>query len=92
MNKGQLVDKIAEDAGLTKKQATAALSAVMDAVKGALKAGDKVSLIGFGTWSSVHRPERMGVDPQNPKGPKRKYPAKNVVKFKAGKALEEAVN
>ena len=92
MNKGQLVDKIAEDAGLTKKQAAAALDAVMGAVKGALKDGDKVSLVGFGTWSSVHRPERMGVDPQNPKGPKRKYPAKNVVKFKAGKDLEASVN
>ncbi|MEZ4886293.1 MAG: HU family DNA-binding protein [Chitinophagales bacterium] len=92
MNKGQLVDKIAEDAGLTKKQAAAALEAVVSAVKGALTDGDKVSLVGFGTWSSVHRPERMGVDPQNPKGPKRQYPAKNVVKFKPGKDLEGAVN
>lgn len=92
MNKGQLVDKIADGAGLTKKQAGAALEAVMEAVKGALKEGDKVSLVGFGTWSSVHRPERMGVNPQDPKGPKRKYPAKNVVKFKAGKTLESSVN
>lgn len=92
MNKGQLVDKIAEDADLTKKQAAAALDAVMGAVKGALQGGEKVSLIGFGTWSSVHRAERMGVNPQDPKGPKRKYPAKNVVKFKPGKDLENCVN
>lgn len=92
MNKGQLVSKIAEEANVTKQQASDMVAAFTNTVEGALKDGEKVSLIGFGTWSSVHRPERMGVNPQDPKGPKRKYPAKNVVKFKPGKALESSVN
>lgn len=90
MNKGQLISKIAEDAGLTKAQATAALEAVIDGVTGTLKAGDKLTLIGFGTFSISARAARKGRNPQT--GAEINIPAKNIVKFKAGKDLSEKVN
>lgn len=90
MNKGQLVDSIASNADLTKAQAAAALNAVLDAVGNTLKAGDKVTLVGFGTFSVSHRAERQGRNPKTNETITIK--AKNVVKFKPGSDLEKAVN
>jgi len=90
MNKGQLISKISEDAGLTKAQATSALDAVVDGVTGTLKSGDKLTLVGFGTFSISARAARKGRNPQT--GAEINIPAKNVVKFKAGKDLTGKVN
>lgn len=92
MNKKELVDFVASSSGITKTQAGSAVSAVLEAVKTTLKNGDKLALIGFGTFSVQHRPERTGVKPGSKTGEKMTYPAKNVVKFKPGKDLETAVN
>ncbi len=90
MNKGDLISKIADSADITKAQATDALNAVLDGVSDALKEGDKVTLIGFGTFSVSHREARTGRNPQT--GESIKIAAKNVVKFKPGKELTETVN
>lgn len=90
MNKGDLISKIAESAKLTKAQSANALNAVLDSVGGALKKGDKVTLIGFGTFSVANREARQGRNPQT--GKTIKIAAKKVVKFKAGKELSESVN
>ena len=85
MNKAQLIDAIAEKAGLQKVEAKKALEACIEATTEALKAGDKVSLVGFGTLSVTKRAERKGRNPQTKK--EMMIPAKNVVKFKAGADL-----
>lgn len=85
MNKAQLIDAIAEKAGLQKVEAKKALEAYIEATTEALKAGDKVSLVGFGTLSVTKRAERKGRNPQTKK--EMMIPAKNVVKFKAGADL-----
>ena len=90
MNKGDLINKIAESANISKAQASDALNAVLDGVEGALKKGDKVTLIGFGTFSVSRRDARQGRNPQT--GETIKIKAKNVVKFKPGKELAESVN
>lgn len=90
MNKGDLVNHVAEAAGITKGQASDAVNAVFDGIESSLKSGDKASLIGFGTFSVNHRPAREGRNPST--GKTIKIAAKNVVKFKPGKALGEAVN
>lgn len=90
MNKGDMINRIAEDANLTKAQATEALSSVINAVSETLKNGDKVTLIGFGTFSVSHRPARQGRNPQT--GATIQIAAKNNVKFKAGKELSNTVN
>ena len=90
MNKGDLINKIAEDANLSKKHAQDALDAVLKNISGALKSSDKVTLIGFGTFSVARREARSGRNPQT--GATIKIPAKNVVKFKPGKELSESVN
>jgi len=89
MNKGELINKIAEDAGLTKVQASAALEAVTDGVTSTLAKGDKLTLVGFGTFSVTHRAARKGRNPQT--GAEINIQAKNVVKFKPGKELAERV-
>lgn len=89
MNKTELVNAIANEAKLTKVQAKAALEAALNAVGGALEKGDKVSLIGFGTFAVVKKAARQGVNPAT--GAKIKIAAKKVVKFKAGKELDEKV-
>lgn len=89
MNKGDLVNKIAEDAGLTKVQASAALDAVVDGVTSTLAKGDKLTLVGFGTFSVTHRAARKGRNPQT--GKEINIAAKNVVKFKPGKELSSRV-
>jgi DNA-binding protein HU-beta len=88
MTKAELVTKVSET-GITKKQATAAVEAVMDAITEALSKGDKVSLVGFGSFSVKERKARMGRNPQT--GKKIKIKAKNVPSFSAGKALKDAV-
>lgn len=90
MNKTELVQAIAENANLTKVQAKAALDATLDAVTGALKGGDKVALIGFGTFQVIKKDARQGINPATKA--KIKIPAKKVVKFKPGVALAVAVN
>lgn len=90
MNKGDLIDHIAESAGISKAQATEALNALTGGVTSTLKKGGKVSLVGFGTFSASKRAARTGRNPQT--GATIKIPAKTVVKFKAGKGLTDAVN
>lgn len=90
MNKGDLVNKIAENANLTKAQASEALEATLTAIADTLKEGDKASLVGFGTFSVSMRNARTGRNPQT--GKTIEIPAKNVVKFKPGKVLTEAMN
>lgn len=90
MNKGDLINATAEAAGITKAQAGDAVQAVLDGIEKTLKAGDKAAFVGFGTFSVNHRPARDGRNPST--GDTIKIAAKNVIKFKAGKALTEAVN
>lgn len=90
MNKSQLIDKIAENADLSKASAGRALDALIDAVSGCLKGGDQVQLVGFGTFSVRERSARTGRNPQT--GAEIKIPAAKVPGFKAGKTLKDAVN
>ncbi|MBO5361657.1 MAG: HU family DNA-binding protein [Paludibacteraceae bacterium] len=85
MNKTDLVAAVAAQAGLTKVQAQKAVEATVDAIAGALKGGDKVQLVGFGTFSVVEKAAREGVNPAT--GAKIQIPAKKVAKFKAGAGL-----
>ena len=87
MNKAQLIDAIAEKAGLTKADSKKALEAFVATVGESLNAGDKVALVGFGTFSVSERSERTGRNPQT--GKTITIPAKKVVKFKAGAELAE---
>ena len=90
MNKTELVQAIATKAGLTKVQGKAALDATIEAVEAALKKGDKVALIGFGTFQVIKKDAREGINPATKA--KIKIPAKKVVKFKAGADLAKKVN
>lgn len=90
MNKTELIDKISAGAGITKADAKKALDATVNALKEALVAGDKIQLVGFGTFSINERPAREGINPSNKE--KIQIPAKKVVKFKAGAELAEGVN
>ena len=90
MTKADLVNSIAEKAGLSKADAEKALKAFTDAVTDALKASEKVSLVGFGTFSVGERAARQGQNPQT--GAKINIPAAKVPKFKAGKALKDSIN
>lgn len=90
MNKTELIDAIAVDAGITKAAAKKALESVLANVENTLKKGDRVSLVGFGSWSVSERAAREGRNPQT--GKTIKIAAKNVVKFKAGSELDNAVN
>ncbi len=85
MNKAELVSKIADDAGITKVQATAALGSFMEGVTKTLKSGNKLILVGFGTFSVSKRAARKGRNPQT--GETIKIKAKKVAKFKASKEL-----
>ena len=85
MNKAELIAKIADDAGITKTQANATVDSFVDAVTKSLKKGDKVTLVGFGTFSVSKRAARNGRNPQT--GAVIKIKAKKVAKFKAGKEL-----
>ena len=87
MNKADLVEKMAGEAGVSKVAAEKALNAFVDGVKGALKKGENVTLIGFGTYSVASRKARVGRNPQT--GAELKIPARKVVKFKPGKGLKD---
>ena len=90
MNKTELVAAVAEKAGLSKKNAEVAVAAVIDSVVESLKKGDKVGLVGFGTFEVRTRAAREGINPQTKKAIK--IPAKKAPVFKAGKVLKESVN
>ena len=90
MNKAQLIDAMAAKAGLTKTDTKKALEAFMESVSDALKAGDRVGLVGFGSFSVVKRKARTGRNPKTRQ--KIQIPAKNTVKFKAGSELSNGVN
>jgi len=90
VTKTDLVNAMAEKAGLSKTDAEKALRSFVDAVTDALKAGEKVALVGFGTFSVGERAARTGQNPQT--GKKIEIAAAKTPKFKAGKALKDAVN
>lgn len=90
MNKQDLVSRIADKAGITKADATRAADAVIDSITAALKSGDEVRLVGFGTFCVTKRAASEGRNPRT--GEKIKIPASRQPKFKAGKGLKEAVN
>ena len=90
MNKFELVATIATSADITKAEAERALNGIMEAITDALSKGDKVALIGFGTFSTTKRAARDGRNPQT--GKTMKIKAKTVAKFKAGSKLADAVN
>ena len=90
MNKAEIKKKIAEESKLTKKAAETALDAFVTSVEGALKKGEKVQLVGFGTFEVRQRAARKGRNPQTKA--EIKIPASKAPVFKAGKALKELVN
>lgn len=90
MNKGDLIKAISEQSGISKAQATEALNAVVGGITGALAAGEKVTLVGFGTFSVSERAARTGRNPAT--GNVIKIAAKKQVKFKAGKELDDSAN
>ena len=91
MNKAELVSKIADKTGFTKKDAEVALDAVLDSIEAALVAGDSVRLIGFGSFETRERKARTGRNPQKP-DTVIDIPASKAPVFKAGKSLKDAVN
>ena len=90
MNKSELIDQVAKSADMSKAAAGRALDATIDAVKEALKKGDMVTLVGFGTFLVGKRAERKGRNPRT--GATIKIKAAKSPKFRAGKALKDAVN
>lgn len=90
VNKSQLVDQIATDADISKAAAGRALDSFIESVTGALKDGDSVALVGFGTFSVRERAARTGRNPQT--GESIEIAAANIPSFKVGKALKDAVN
>ncbi|MDD4747018.1 MAG: HU family DNA-binding protein [Salinivirgaceae bacterium] len=89
MNKAQLIDAMAEKSGLTKADTKKALESFIDSVSDALKVGDRVGLVGFGSFAIVKRAERTGRNPKTREVIT--IPAKNTIKFKAGNELSEGV-
>jgi len=90
MNKTELIEKVAASAGLTKIDAKKAVEAGIATIKDALVAGDKIQLVGFGTFAVTEKPAREGINPATKQ--KIQIAAKKVAKFKAGAELAEAVN
>ena len=90
MKKVELVEAIAEKAGITKADANRSLDAFVEVVKESLAKGDKIALVGFGTFATSKRAAREGRNPQT--GATVKIPARTAVAFKAGSALKDAVN
>ena len=90
MTRAELVVNVAAKSGLTKKDAEKAVAAVFDTIKQALLEGDKVQVLGFGTFEIRPRSARKGRNPQN--GEEIEIPASKLPSFKAGKALKEAIN
>ena len=89
MNKAELVSKISDNNGLGKAAAEKALSSVLEGISGALKDGESVTLVGFGTFSVADRAARNGRNPQT--GECIQIPARRAIKFKARKSLNEAI-
>ncbi|MFZ5796838.1 MAG: HU family DNA-binding protein [Thermodesulfobacteriota bacterium] len=89
MNKGELVEKVAKNCGLSKSSADDAVNTVMGAIADALTNGDKVTLVGFGTFAVAERAAREGRNPKT--GEKMNIPASKGVKFKAGSKLTEGL-
>ncbi len=90
MNKSELIDKISADAGITKAAASKAIESLIDGVAHSLRSGERTTLVGFGTFTVTERKGRTGRNPQT--GAAIEIKAKNVVRFRAGKELEELVN
>jgi nucleoid DNA-binding protein len=90
MNKGDLINRVAEESSITKAQATTAVNAMFNAIGSALQGNDKATIIGFGTFSVTKREARSGRNPRT--GETITIAAKNVVKFKPGKDLMDSVN
>ncbi len=90
MNKAELIGSIADKSGLSKAEAGKALDAFVSSVTDALSSGERISLVGFGSWSVDKRDARTGRNPRT--GEEIQIAAKNVVKFKPGAGLSEAVN
>ena len=90
MTKGDVVDSVAHKTGMTKKDAGAAVEAVLDVITGALQSGEVVTFTGFGKFSASRRAERQGVNPRT--GERVTIKAANVPKFSAGSQLKAAVN
>ena len=90
MNKTELIDAMAADAGITKAAAKKALESFLGNVEGSLKKGNRVSLVGFGSWSVSKRNAREGRNPST--GKTIQIPAKTVVKYKVGSELSHRVN
>ena len=90
MNKTELVAKIAENADLTKAEAARALKSFEETITETLKSGDKISIVGFGSFETTNRAARTGRNPQT--GKEIQIPAATVPKFKAGKTLKDSVN
>lgn len=90
MNKAELISAIAAESGLNKADSKKALEAFVTSVTNALKSGDKVSLVGFGTFLVSERAERIGINPSTKASIN--IPAKKVAKFKAGTELSEAID
>ena len=90
MNKAELVAAMADNAGLSKKDAEKVLKAFTEVVAAELKKGEKIQLVGFGTFEVAERAARTGRNPQS--GKEIKIPASKAPKFKAGKALKDAIN
>ncbi|MBD1848989.1 HU family DNA-binding protein [Cyanobacteria bacterium FACHB-502] len=89
MNKGELVDKVAEKTGVTKREAEATLNALTESIMEAVAGGEKVTLVGFGTFEARQRQEREGRNPKT--GESMTIPASTVPAFSAGKLFKETV-
>jgi DNA-binding protein HU-beta len=90
MNKGELISEITETTGLSKASVANVTDAILETIESSLKAGNDVSVIGFGTWKKKARSARTGRNPQT--GAAINIPAKNTVTFTAGKKLKDSVN
>lgn len=90
MNKGDLIEAVSSDAGLSRADASRAVESVIAAITNALKSGNQVSLVGFGTFTVKKRPARTGRNPRT--GETIQIQASKVPGFRAGKALKDAVN
>ena len=90
MNKAELINRIAEKIGVSKKQSEDMLESMLDIITNSLKEGEEVTLTGFGTFSAKERSARGGVNPQNP-SERIQVPAVTVPKFKSGKTLKDAL-
>ena len=90
MNKAALIEKMAGDAGITKSAAATAVDSLVEGITSSLKKGQRVTIVGFGTWGISKRKARTGRNPQT--GESIKIKAKKAVRFKAGKQLEKTVN